>query len=173
MKKNRIRDIACPKCGAEAGRNCFRSDGGWQAFCRERTLSVPLSPACLKAIASDPFKAGSNPTRRCGANNHAYCAGRHPRSHGMSGLPCTCSCHHREKRAAAGAIVNDEEAVRTIEPRALTTQLENGMWIVRRSPAGVILGHGPKKARAWHEARTRLFSETIGNIISEIPVIEK
>ena len=68
--------------------------------------------------------------------------------------------------------MTDKEAVLALEPRALATRLEDGTWIVRRSPFGVILGHGPKQARAWHEARMRLFAESIGKIISEIPVVE-
>lgn len=69
--------------------------------------------------------------------------------------------------------MTDKEAVLALEPRALATRLEDDTWIVCRSPVGVILGRGPKQARAWHEARMRLFGETIGGIISSMPVIEK
>jgi hypothetical protein len=69
--------------------------------------------------------------------------------------------------------MTDKEAVLALEPRALATRLEDDTWIVCRSPVGVILGCGLKQARAWHEARMRLFAESIGNIISEIPAVNR
>ncbi len=69
--------------------------------------------------------------------------------------------------------MTDKEAVLLMLPRTLATQLENGTWIVCRTPAGEILGHGAKQARAWQEARARLFAENVGAILSEIPVVEK
>ena len=69
--------------------------------------------------------------------------------------------------------MNDKEAVIALEPRALATRLEDDTWVVCRSPVGVILGRGPKQVRAWHEARMRLFAESVGKIISEIPVVNR
>jgi hypothetical protein len=69
--------------------------------------------------------------------------------------------------------MTDKQAVLAIESRAYAEQLENGWWIVRRSPAGEVLGYAAKPSRAWREVRMRLFNESIGKIISEIPTAGK
>ena len=69
--------------------------------------------------------------------------------------------------------MNDKEAVRTIEPNACIERTLDG-WDVREYPSGRrVIAHGSTPGRAWKAARMMLFGETIGGIISEIPVVEK
>jgi hypothetical protein len=68
--------------------------------------------------------------------------------------------------------VTDKEAVRTIEPNACIEKQDDG-FLVRRHPEGRALGGGVTAGKAWKAARMRLFGESVGNIISEIPVVEK
>ena len=66
--------------------------------------------------------------------------------------------------------MTDKEVVRAIEPHACIEKGEGGWLVVRKHPEGRILGSGKDGAKAWHDARMRLFGETVGSLLSEIPV---
>ena len=70
-------------------------------------------------------------------------------------------------------MTDDEELVRIVEPGANSAQLEDGTWMVRRSPFGVVFGRGPTRAKAWHSARMNLFAESIVSVLSDIPAVDK
>ena len=69
--------------------------------------------------------------------------------------------------------MTDKEAVRTTEPHACIERGIDDAWLVRKHPEGRIMGSGKDGAKAWHDARMRLFGESVGAILSEIPAAEK
>ncbi|HUD73479.1 MAG TPA: hypothetical protein VMQ76_00290 [Terracidiphilus sp.] len=70
-------------------------------------------------------------------------------------------------------MTDDEKLVCLVEPSANEARLEDGTWLVRRSPFGVVFGRGPTRAKAWHSARMNLFAGSIVSVLSDIPVVEK
>lgn len=65
-----------------------------------------------------------------------------------------------------------KQTVLALEPRACIEKTD-GVWTVRKYADGPVIGTNRYEVQAWQSARMRLFSESIGNILSEIPVAQK
>jgi hypothetical protein len=88
-----VLSVACPTCGAAVGKACHEtpSRGLLNTWHIARVKARPLSKVRLPGTDR---VLGANPCGHCGQNRHYVCSGHHRRSHGMPGLPCTCTCKY-------------------------------------------------------------------------------